>query len=783
MAFETRSGPSKEKWRTLFVIAFFIAVPLALFWPALFLHGMLYGYDTLALGVPFHAEIRQSLAAHQWPLWMPDILGGMPGIASCNLQFLYPTDLLGCLSGLSIGDQDTWDAGIHVALAGIGMFLFLRRLDRSHSAAVLGAFFFAVSGSELSQIYGGYYNFVEGVALVPWAFWAAHKGREEGSLFAWGLCGAAFALQILAGATQLFVYTLIAVLCFVLSTARNSAGGATAPRARQGQFAATLPSLQGLGLALGLAFLLSAPQLWPTLQYLPLSTRQQGWTYAEFIGGSISPWEAMSWLVPGCFGWQTPTYHGAMDLSETCEYFGLLPWALAAAALSALWLREARVRFMAGLALVAFFLAQNRWVPFYQLFHHLPVLSGFRIWTRVLFLLTFAVCTSAAFGWDALRTAPLRKAALRGTFVFAALALSAATLAWSHARGRAVADTPKLLQYTGISVSLGQMEDLLAALARNSAWTTLMLLPLLMALLWSCTKRLGAGAALVLALGFHMFDQSQMTTRFVTFMDPAEAVGHPRFTAPPPTPAGTVPWRIFDTDFSFPNNNIVLGYENLEGRESMPMTTTMDMRAAMSGRRADWTNMMNERYFFFHTERGSSIPGDKVTIYENHRAFPRAWLVGQSLKVADDGQADRLLADPTFNPRLEVALPVDAGLGPMVAGPPLHGAVLWLSRGPQTESLDVSTGRDAVLVLSNAWHPSWRCEVDGQDTPVLKADGGLQAVILRAGRHQVDFRFDNGLFYDALAACLAGLVALMGLFLYDVPVQAPNTGGHHAPWC
>jgi hypothetical protein len=31
----------------------------------------------------------------------------------------------------------------------------------------------------------------------------------------------------------------------------------------------------------------------------------------------------------------------------------------------------------------------------------------------------------------------------------------------------------------------------------------------------------------------------------------------------------------------------------------------------------------------------------------------------------------------------------------------------------------------------------------------------------------VDFRFDDGLFYDALAACLAGLAALLGLALRE----------------
>jgi hypothetical protein len=744
---------------------FFIAVSVILFWPALLLRRMLYGYDTLALTMSLNAEVLKSLAAHQCPLWMPDVLGGMPCIASCNLNVLYPSYLFGsCLAGLSLGTLNGLDAALHVALAGTGMFFFLRRLDRSRSAALLGGFFFAISGSEVSQIYAGYYCFMEGIALVPWAFWAAHKGARERSWFAWGLCGMVFALQIVAQATQLFVYTLFAVALFSLSGAWN-AGPREAPlKAARRRWGGRLPALQGLGLALALAFVLAAPQIWLTLQYLPLAARD-GWTHAQFLEGSIGLSEALTWLVPGFFGWYSPTYHGAMALNLTSEYFGLLPWALAAGALSALWRVDAKVRWMAALALTTFFFAQGRWTPFYSLFQHVPILAGFRIWSRILFLLTFAVCVLAAFGWDALRAAPSRAGALRGARIFLGLTLAAAALAFWAAPGRAAADVQRVLTYTNLKVDPGLMADLLATLGRDSALTTLTLVPVLLALLWLAAKRPGTAVALVLALGFHAFDESQMTTRFVTYMDPAGAVGHPHFTAPPPPPPGLEPWRIFDSDISFPNNNVFLGYENLSGRESVPLRSYQEMQNAMRNRGNDWASLMNERYLFVHSQRGSSAPGDRVGIYQNRGVFPRAWLVGRSVKVSGDGQAYSLLADPGFHPRTEVALDVDAGL----PGSPPQGGVTWLERSPQAFSLAVSTDAEAALVVSDFWYPSWKASVDGRDSPVLKADGGLQAVLLGAGKHRVDFRFDAGLFYDALAACLAGLVFLFGLRRFDSP--------------
>lgn len=185
MSPESGTAANKNQWYAPLAVAFLVLVPCALFLPGLLAGKMLYGIDTFGMGVPFHAEVLRCLAAHQWPLWLDGVYGGMPGIASCNLQFAYPTDFIGSLCGLSLAGLDGLEAILHVALAGVGMFLFLRRLDRSLSAALLGAFFFALSGSELTQVWGGFYNLMEGVAWVPWAFWAAHKAREGGSFFAW----------------------------------------------------------------------------------------------------------------------------------------------------------------------------------------------------------------------------------------------------------------------------------------------------------------------------------------------------------------------------------------------------------------------------------------------------------------------------------------------------------------------------------------------------------------------------------------------------------------------
>ncbi|MGH7442301.1 MAG: hypothetical protein ACREKE_06475, partial [bacterium] len=308
--------------------------------------------------------------------------------------------------------------------------------------------------------------------------------------------------------------------------------------------------------------------------------------------------------------------------------------------------------------------------------------------------------------------------------------------------------------------SLGSVHAaaLLKSLARDSALRSLGLLSVLAVFLLWGTRRLGAAWLLVLALSFHAWDQKAVYDRFVLFIDPGKAISAPSFKQAPPPPPGVVPWRIYDPDPSGPNKDMLLGYDNLCGRASMPMLGFQGIAGAFGPRWQDWFNLYNVRYIFEHA-RSAGVPAtDTVTVWKNPGALGRAWLVGRSHGVGSDGDAFHLLADPRFEYRSEVALPI--GTGPDLEGPAPKGNIQWLARTPQSSSLLVSTDRDSILVLSNSWYPSWKADVDGRSSPVLKADGGLQALRLGPGLHRIQFHFDQGLFNAALIASAFGLFVL-----------------------
>jgi hypothetical protein len=64
-----------------------------------------------------------------------------------------------------------------------------------------------------------------------------------------------------------------------------------------------------------------------------------------------------------------------------------------------------------------------------------------------------------------------------------------------------------------------------------------------------------------------------------------------------------------------------------------------------------------------------------------------------------------------------------------------------LSYDTDALTLEATATSDGMLVVNETWYPGWRAWVDGQETPIFRANGLVRAVAIRAGRHRVTMRF------------------------------------------
>jgi uncharacterized membrane protein YfhO len=79
--------------------------------------------------------------------------------------------------------------------------------------------------------------------------------------------------------------------------------------------------------------------------------------------------------------------------------------------------------------------------------------------------------------------------------------------------------------------------------------------------------------------------------------------------------------------------------------------------------------------------------------------------------------------------------------------------------------VEVSATGPGTLVLSEISYPGWSVTVDGQQSTIETAEGGLRAVRLDAGRHEVIFSFRPVSVYAGLGLGLAGVAAWSGAHL------------------
>lgn len=169
------------------------------------------------------------------------------------------------------------------------------------------------------------------------------------------------------------------------------------------------------------------------------------------------------------------------------------------------------------------------------------------------------------------------------------------------------------------------------------------------------------------------------------------------------------------------------------------------------------------------------IHSGDAKVYRNDGVLPLAFLVPQAV-WADDETALTLLQADDFDPTRLVVLAGQAAeaITPSVTAPsPTPGAVTITAVEPETVRLLVQTPVAAWLVLSDAWYPGWEATVDGQPTPIERADLLLRAVHVPAGEHEVVFRFRPLSFRLGAALTVFGLLAVAFSFRRGI-----MAGGH-----
>jgi len=372
-------------------MALLVVLPVLVFGlPALLGHTVVPG-DDLTQNYPLRVLAGHQISAGHLPLFDPYIWGGAPLLAGWNAGAAYPLTLLFAVmpgaSAWTLNLIATW------AVAGLGMFWFLRALRLGTLASFLGALTFAFAGAMPAQV--GHFGLVAGMSWVPLELLAVLRlteSRSRSSNLQWAcVLAVAFGLTILAGEPRSIDDACVVVFIY--------AGWRLARGPRRFGPAIWIAAGLGLGICLG------AVQWLPGLAAVSTSQRAAS-SIALFSSGSMPPRWLLLLFVPdllggsGSFG--QPAFFASYNLAEVTSYVGILPLVAATAMLGRLRLRARPPEWVVWhvIALVGLVCALGAKTPLGHLLIHLPLFGNQRLQSRNIIVLDLALAVLLGYWAD-----------------------------------------------------------------------------------------------------------------------------------------------------------------------------------------------------------------------------------------------------------------------------------------------------------------------------------------------------------------------------------------------
>ncbi len=134
--------------------------------------------------------------------------------------------------------------------------------------------------------------------------------------------------------------------------------------------------------------------------------------------------------------------------------------------------------------------------------------------------------------------------------------------------------------------------------------------------------------------------------------------------------------------------------------------------------------------------------GTDARVYANSGALPRAFVAGSQHIVGDGESALRLTTSRGFDARSAVVVERRVrGLPVAPRSPAGGGSARIVTYHPERVTIRARSRGPGMLVLTDSDFPGWKATVDGKDAPVERVDFVLRGVLLPAGTHDVEFRY------------------------------------------
>ncbi len=772
----------------IWIVILFIIVPLLGFPEIIFGGQTLYWSDLSWIHYPRHIFAAEEWLAGRMPLWDPYQHNGLPFLAETQVGVLYPLSIL-FLSNLSPSLELSLFIVLHFTLAALFTFTLARSLAMSYPAATVAGLSFGYGGFLMAQVAN--LNIMTGAAWLPLILYGLIETTKRRTWLTAMLAGLPLAFQILTSQPQIVFYTLLTIGSYGLY--RLGADFFFNPGPQQKNVSYLGRTILLLGGVVLTALLLAAPQWLSTLELQQLSVRsaERGW---EFLTqNSYAPALWLNLFVPSAFGNNVVGFNIGDPFQEDFIYAGFIPLLLIF--FSPAQRNKRDMPFFLLLLIGGMFLAMGRYTPFYHyLIQYLPGFSLFRVPSRWLMLVNLALAILAGFGLETLRQKGLSKSQLIAVLCACIFLITSLTLAWLFRANLQAWSShwsninQKLLlaffEHAYTVNPIYQENMVLSHFIQLTIPTFLLLVNLIVAASLFILYGLGRIRAntftflIIVALTVDLiaaggtvinptkaddwWHQLSASARYVL-----ENVGEARVF---PLGMGSEQATVSHFGQYFPSvyrirsagghgSSLMLNRTNIFLKQAHPVQAI---------------RTLGVRYLLTEGQMGADTAAtfplvyndESGFVYENKTPLPRTFIVHQAVQVTTSEEALAIFQNSNLNLAQTVVLETTDILPPVQ--PSITSTATILTETASTIKIGVMTDTAGYLLLLDTFYPGWTATINGQFTPIYRANYIGRAIFVPQGKHIIEFVYWPYAFRLGLWFALLVLIIIISLVFNNI---------------
>jgi len=682
--------------------------------------------DPVRQQIPWKKLVTDAEKRFTSPLWNSYNFAGTPLLANFQSAAFYPLNILFYFLPFNIA----WSLLVFIQplLASLFLYFYLKHLKLNKAASFIGAISFAFSGFAAAWLEWG--TILNTVLWLPLILLAIDKIIEKShvSKIKWSII---FILSLtcsfLAGHVQFFFYVFSFASVYLLAKlilARDKR------------------NLINFLILFLIFFLLSLPQLIPTIQFIVLSARNLDLPSWQTNSGWFIPWQNLiQFLAPDFFGNpSTLNYYGIWNYGEFIGYIGILPLIMA---FFALFFRRDKKTLIFG---TAFFLSLIFALPNFlaklPFIFNLPFISTAQP-TRLLFITDFSLAVLAALGLDYFIVFKNKKQIL---YIIGAAFLLFASLLFF------------VLIFHG---------NILTALELNISRQNLMLpvllfvmvsAILLLIILYPRKKIIGFLIGLLILIT--LFDLFRFGWKFEPFTNKEYLYPSTSVISYLKNQQGV--FRIISEDSRIfpPNFSAMYKLQTLDGYDPLYLQRYGELMAAVKRNKPDINPQFGFNRIITPQSLTSSIIdllGTKyvlsldniknsklklvftdgiVKVYQNQLAFSRAFFVSNTLSVNSKQESIDALFNPNNSLRKTAVIENSQNLSKNNWS---TGTVSMVNYSDNSVILKTNNNGEGFLVLTDSYYPTWHAKIDGRLTQIYLTDYNFRGIIIPKGEHTIEF--------------------------------------------